>query len=204
MNTIRSPSALQLLAILATAACGTACSSPGQYVWADSYVSGGDEHPKPYSIAPGDLIQVRIYNQDHLSTRARVRNDGKVSLPLLNDVPAAGMTPVDLANDLQVRLKDYIKAPSVTVSIEETRPATVYVAGEVTRPGIYPLESSPGVLQALINAGGLTTNASADRIFVLRQGPKATRIRFTYDALTRLEGTAASFALRCGDVVVVE
>jgi polysaccharide export outer membrane protein len=195
---------LQVLALLTAIVSGPSCSAPGKYVWVDAYRDGAADRERPYAIGPGDVIQVRVFNQDHLSTRTRVRGDGKISLPLLNDVPAVGLTPVALAGDLQMRFKEFVKAPVVTVSLEEARPLTIYVTGEVGRPGVYPLESATGVLQALVNAGGVTVNAHTDRIFVLRQGAEATRIRFKYDALTRLEGSAASFRLRPGDIVVVE
>ncbi len=202
MTLRRRTSPVSLLAAAAVA-CGISCKGPGKYVWVDAYAAAG-EPEKLYVIAPGDLIQVKVFNQDQLSTRARVRGDGKISLPLVNDVGAAGLTPAGLARDLQVRLTDFVKAPLVTVSLEETRPPNIYVIGEVTKPGVYPLETALGVLTALVNAGGLTQNASSDRIFVLRQGPPETRIRFTYDALVRLEGKATTFRLRPGDVVVVE
>jgi len=180
------------------------CSAAGKYVWVDAYRDTSGELKASYAIAPGDLLQIRVFNADHLSTRARVREDGKVSMPLLNDIPAAGLTPIALANDLKVRLANFVKTPSVTVSVEETRPSSVYVTGEVAKPGVYPVDSARGVLEALVNAGGLTVNAREDRIFVLRTGSQTTRIRFTYPALTRLEGRASTFRLRSGDIVVVE
>jgi polysaccharide biosynthesis/export protein len=183
---------------------GVACKTTGPYVWVDDYVERSPADRKPYVINPGDILQVRVFNQDQLTTRARVRGDGKVSLPLLNDVAAAGLTPVALAQQLQDRLKDFIKAPLVTVSLEEARTQAVYISGEVAKPGVYPLEGSFGVLQALVSAGGLTIDADRDRIFVLRQAPQAVRIRFTYQQLTRLEGKASTFRLEPGDIIVVE
>lgn len=203
MDPLLRRSAMTLAAALAMGCA--ACKGPGAYVWVDSYRDSATDRDGGYQISPGDVIQVKVFNQDQLTTKAKVRADGKVSLPLVNDVPAAGVTPVALAADLQVRLKEFVKAPLVTVSVEESRPAVVYVAGEVAKPAPYPLESSSGVLQAIVNAGGLTVNARSDRIFVLRQArPAPLRIRFTYDDLIRLRGRAPSFQLRPGDVVVVE
>ncbi len=186
------------------AICVAACSNLGKYVWVDQYKEPAAVDEKPYTITPGDVIQVRVFNQDQLSARARVRADGKVSLPLLNDVEAAGYTPVALSQVLEKRLKGLVNAPSVTVSVEETKPAMVMVIGEVTKPGAFPYDPAGGVLQALAAAGGLTPDASGDRIFVLRQTPSPARIRFTYDRLRRQEGRAPTFRLRPGDVVVVE
>ncbi len=182
----------------------TSCADLGKYVWVDQYKEPPVAAEKPYSIAPGDLIQVRVFNQDQLSARVRVRADGKVSLPLLNDVEAAGYSPGALSQVLERRLKELVNAPSVTVSVEETRPQTVMVIGEVTRPNAYPYDPAAGVLQLLASAGGLTPDASGDRIFVLRQSPSPVRIRFSYDRLRRQEGKGATFRLRPGDVVVVE
>jgi polysaccharide biosynthesis/export protein len=92
----------------------------------------------------------------------------------------------------------------VTITVEEAHPCLIYVAGEVGHPGAFAIESAPGVLQALVQAGGLSQNARTDRIFVLRDTPARTRIGFTYDALTRMNGNAPSFRLQPGDVIVVE
>lgn len=160
-----------------------------------------------YLITPGDVLQVRVFQQDAMSARVKVRADGKVSLPMVNDVMAAGKSPTILAGELQTRLKDFINNPVVTVSLEESRPVSVSVLGEVMRPGVVTLEAGSGVLQALAASGGLTDFAHRDGLFVLRKasgqpGPK--RIRFSWDVLSRGEGAAARFTLFPGDVVVAE
>jgi polysaccharide export outer membrane protein len=180
------------------------CADLGKYVWVDQYKEPPAAAEKPYTIGPGDLLQVRVFNQEQLSARVRVRADGKVSLPLLNDVEAAGYTPAALSQVVERRLKELVNAPSVTVSVEETKPQMVMVIGEVVRPNAYPYDPAEGVLQLLAAAGGLTLDASGDRIFVLRQSPTPVRIRFSYDRLRRQEGKGATFRLRPGDVVVVE
>lgn len=160
-----------------------------------------------YVIAVGDVLQVRVFQQDAMSARVKVRADGKVSLPLVNDVVAAGKSPAVLAGELQVKLKDFINTPAVTVSLEETRPLIVSVLGEVPRAGTVTIETGSGVLQALAAAGGLTDFGHRDGIFVLRKIAGATapkRIRFKWDALTQGDGPAARFLLQPGDVIVVE
>ena len=183
---------------------GSACSNVGKFVWADQYQEPPPPPEEPYVIAVGDTIQVRVFNQEQLSARVRVRPDGKVSLPLLNEVAAAGLTPLELSRVLEQRLKDLVKGPAVTVSLEETKPHTITVVGEVAKPNSYSLDVAPGVLQALAIAGGLTPDASSDRIFVLRQTPSPVRIRFTYEALVHQQPAAINFKLRSGDVVLVE
>jgi len=186
---------------------GSGCKTPGEYVWADGLPASPGDRPRDYLIQSGDIINIRVWNQDSIATRARVRPDGKVSLPFVNDVEAAGATPSALAARIQARLKDFIVNPVVTVSLEEPRPLMVPVIGEVVRPGNYPLEPGSGVLQALATAGGTTPFADRDWIVVIRQKPDGTgvqRIRFTYSLLTQVEGRAATFRLQAGDVVVVE
>jgi polysaccharide export outer membrane protein len=180
------------------------CASAGQYVWIEHY-------PQPvspsqgYVIAPGDVISVRVYNQEGMSARERVRADGKLSLPFLNDVEAAGYTPTALAQQLQTRLKDFVKLPVVTVALEDAKPIPVSLLGEIARPGLYQLEpGGPGLLQLLAMAGGVTEFAHSDRIFVLRQSPTPSRIRFRYRSLIHADGPATRFRLQSGDVVVVE
>jgi polysaccharide export outer membrane protein len=190
-----------VIALVAVAAAG--CPRPiGEFTWADDY------SPPPeaeYRISPGDLLQVRVYKEDALSAKVRVRTDGKVSLPLLDDVPAAGRTPAALARELEALLKPMVNKPSVTVSLEETRGKQFSVIGEVARPGTYGLEPGLTLLQALANAGGIGEFANRDRIFVLRvHGADHARIRFTYDAVAHGEGKAGAFLLQPGDVIVVE
>jgi polysaccharide export outer membrane protein len=193
-------------AIVLAAGLLAGCADLGQYV----DVKDLPETPQApvgqgYVISPGDLIAVRVYNQDGMSARGRVRADGKISLPLLNDVDAAGYTPTALAQQLQTRLKEYIHLPVVTVSLEELRPIPVSMLGEIAKPGLYQLDpASTGILQALAMAGGLTDFAHRDRIFVIRQTPQKVRIRFLYRDLVQADTRAALFRLQTGDVLVVQ
>ncbi len=191
---------LAVWGVLAT----TGCASTGAYVPVDQYTEPAEAKPLGYVIQPGDVVQIRVFNQPDMSARARVRDDGKISVPFLNDVVVAGLTPNALAQQLQVRLKDFINAPVVTVSLEETRPFSVSVIGEVMKAGVYAIPSNSGVLQALAAAGGFSQYASRDRIFVVRDTPQPVRIRFTYEQLAHAEGKAGTFKLRAGDTVVVE
>ncbi|MCC6338320.1 MAG: polysaccharide biosynthesis/export family protein [Myxococcales bacterium] len=194
------------LAVVAVGLSTTSCYRPkGAFRTVDDYlppVSVGE-----YVIMPGDVLQVRVFQQEAMSSRVRVRVDGRVSLPLVNDWMAAGKTPAALALELQQALKGFINAPVVTVSVEESRPLSVSILGEVARPGVVVLEPGAGVLTALSAAGGFTDFAHRDGIFVLRSRPgeaSPARILFTWDALTSGDGRAATFRLLPGDVVVVE
>ena len=193
-----------LLCTIALAGCGAADA----YVPVDqippaqlSEKAGGD-----YVIASGDVLNVRVYNQDAISTRGRVRPDGRIGVPLAGEIEAVGRRPAELARDLEARLKPFVVAPSVVVGVEETQPVRVSVVGEVTRPGVYVLEPGTGVLDALAAAGGATEFADRERIFVVRKATDGhpLRIRFGYVALTRGHGRAVTFTLSTGDAVIVE
>jgi polysaccharide biosynthesis/export protein len=196
----------RLLLLAALALPVTACRHTGEYVWARDLPSAGASDPA-YVIGPGDLLGVRVWNDEALGGRARVRSDGRISLPFVDDVVAAGMSPKDLARTLETRLAAFVNTPRITIALEEEKLVTVSVLGEVVRPGVYDLTSGAGVLQALASAGGATQWASGDKIFVLRRKPdggRPLRIRFTQDRLAHAEDASASFRLRRGDVVVVE
>jgi polysaccharide export outer membrane protein len=196
-NSIR---AFWLAVAAALAALG--CGSTGPYVWA-SQLRPDEVASADYVIVTGDVVSVRVFGQDGMSTKAKVRTDGKISLPFLGDVSVVGKPPAVVAKEMESGLKSFINSPNVTVTVEEFQPTTVYVIGEVGHPGAITMERDAGVLQALATAGGLTENAGRDDIYVLRELPQPRRIRFTYDSLTRTP-PSSTFRLRPGDVVVVE
>jgi polysaccharide biosynthesis/export protein len=200
----RRASAALILSLLALSGCGPT----GAYTWVDKLPAAEltSASAGAYVIDAGDLLSIRVYNQEAMSTRARVRPDGKISMPLIGDIEVRGRRPTDVAKDLEERMKTVIVAPAVTVTAEETQPLRISVLGEVNRPGAYVLEAGSGVLQALALGGGLTEFADDDRLFVLRSasGGATQRIRFTYEDLTQASGKGAAFSLRSGDVVFVE
>jgi polysaccharide biosynthesis/export protein len=185
-------------------AFGVACAHEEHYVWVDDVPSSMVDTPAVYVIQPGDLLSIRVWNQDNMSTRVRVREDGKISVPFLNDVQAANKLSTVLAHEIEVGLKPYLNNPVVTVTIEEVRPLSVSVLGEVSKPGSFAMGSGAGVLQALAAAGGLTEFSDHDGIFVIRQGAPPNRIRFTLSQLTHATGKASAFRLKNDDVVFVE
>lgn len=157
-----------------------------------------------YTIGVGDLLNIQVWDQDRMSARVRVRTDGRISIPFLDDIEAAGESPVRLARTLENGLKSVVVTPKVTVIVEDSRPLNISVLGEVVRPGLQTLDTGSGVAQALAASGGLTAFAHKNRIFVLRSGAQPARIHFTYEEITRAIGQAPLFRLRTGDVVVVE
>lgn len=205
-TSLRSP-ALRRWPLLAALVLLSACYQPGRFVWVDDYRESQVQQDESYLIRKGDVLTVNVWNQRDISARIRVRDDGRISLPLLNDVDAAGQTPAALARAMEQKLKDLVANPVVTVIVDEAQPIKIAVLGEVRNPGKKLLESGSGLLQALSEAGGFTDYARDDAVYVLRKEPgypTPVRIRFTYAALTRNEGTASAFRLKTGDVVVVE
>lgn len=193
--------------LLATLLVLPACYQPGRFIWVDDYREPASQVDEGYLIRKGDILSVNVWNQREISSRLRVRDDGRISLPLLNDVEAAGHSPSALARAVEQRLKDLVANPVVTVMVDEPQPIKISVLGEVRNPGRKQLEAGSGVLQALSEAGGFTDYARSDGLFVLRKEPgypEPVRIRLTWNALSHNEGSATSFRLKTGDVVVIE
>jgi len=188
-----------LLSLLLAAMLG--CSGGAPYVWANQLPP--DQTGDTYVIGSGDLLSVRVYNQENLSTHARVRSDGKIAMPLVGELDVRGKPPAVVSTELEAKLKQFMLSPTVTVTVEETRPTSVTVLGQVVHPGIYTVDAASGVLQALAVAGGFNDYAGRGSIYLMRRSP-AQRIRFTFADLSHVEGSAAMFRVRTGDVVVVE
>jgi polysaccharide export outer membrane protein len=157
--------------------------------------------PDAYRIGPEDQLLISVWKNDAMSRSVLVRPDGKIALPLLNDVQAAGLTALELRDVLTTKLKDFIPNPEVTVIISDVRSLKVSVIGEVARPGRYELRSWATVLDALALAGGFTQYASRSKIVILHpKGKSMEKIPFNYNEVS---GKQENFYLRNGDIVLV-
>ena len=157
--------------------------------------------PDTYRIGAEDLLQISVWKNDAMSRLVPVRPDGKISLPLVNDVQAAGLTALELREVLVKRLAEYMPSPEVSVIVSDIRSFKVSVIGEVTRPGRYELKSWATVLDVLAIAGGFTQFASRSRIVILHpEGATMKRIPFNYN---KVAGEQENFYLRNGDIVLV-
>jgi polysaccharide export outer membrane protein len=136
--------------------------------------------------------------------QGKIRGDGRIAMPFVGEVVAAGKTPVALGREIEARLKEFIVSPRVTVNVDDSLPIVISMLGEVGAKGNLSLAQPATVLQALAQAGGLSEFADTDAIFVVRQKPVFRRIRFTYEALLTNKGGAAAFPVRAGDVIVVQ
>src|SRR5712671_4784055 len=157
-----------------------------------------------YKIGPQDVLRIDVWKEAEISRSVPVRPDGKISLPLLNDVQAAGLTAMELANNISEGLKKFITNPQVTVSVSEINSRRVYVTGEVTRPGAFSLLPNMTVLQALTSASGFTQFARTKKIYVLRnEGGKQVKYPFNYNEVVNGHKPEDNITLQPGDTIVV-
>jgi polysaccharide biosynthesis/export protein len=156
-----------------------------------------------YQIGPEDVLDISVWKNPELSRKVPVRPDGKVSLPLVNDIQAAGLTPSELRQQLQTRLAEFVPTPEVAVIVSEVQSLRVSVVGAVKTPGRFMLKSPATVLECIALAQGLTEFAARERIVVLRQnGSTTTRIPFNYRKVA--DGSEQeNFFVKPGDIIVV-
>jgi polysaccharide export outer membrane protein len=158
-----------------------------------------------YKIGPQDTLRIDVWKEPEVSRAGLpVRPDGKVSLPLLNDVQATGLTPLELSKVITDGLKKFMNNPQVTVTVLEINSRRVYVTGEVSRPGMLPLLPNMTVLQALTAASGFTPFARTKSIYVLRnEGGKQVKYPFNYKDVIKGNHSEQNIELQSGDTIVV-
>jgi polysaccharide export outer membrane protein len=157
-----------------------------------------------YRIGPEDILQISVFGNEALSRLVPVRPDGMISLPLLNDVKAAGLTPMELREALTKRLVEFVPSPEVAVIVTEIKSLMISVIGEVMKPGRYDLKTAATIVDALSMAGGFKEFASRSRVIVMRtEGGVSKRIPFDYKKLAAEKNPQENFALRSGDIVMV-
>jgi len=157
-----------------------------------------------YKIGPQDVLRVDVWKEAELTRTVPVRPDGKISLPLLNDVQASGLTPSQLAKVLTDGLKKFINEPQVTVTVSEINSRRVYVTGEVAHAGAFPLLPNMTVLQALSSSGGFSQFAKVKAIYVLRnEDGKQVKHPFNYKEVLAGRNAEQNILLLPGDVIVV-
>lgn len=158
-----------------------------------------------YRIGPEDVLDIAVWKNVELTRTVPVRPDGMISLPLINDVRAVGLTPLELREVLAKRLEEYIPSPQVSVIVSAVHSFKVSVIGEVGFPGRHEIRSGTTVLDALAMSGGLKEFAARSRIVVMRQDGRGgtKRLPFNYDNAITEGGESENFSLRPGDIVVV-
>jgi polysaccharide export outer membrane protein len=164
---------------------------------------------KEFLLGPEDVLEVTVWRNQDLSRTVVVRPDGKISLPLIGDVQASGLSAAQVAAKIATRLTEFKENPNVSVSIKEVNSYFIYVLGEVLKPGKYPIKSYATVLQGVSLAGGFTLHASKNRMQVIRTVANGDgvenqlRIPVPYNELVSGRGQIENFVLKSGDTIVV-
>lgn len=158
-----------------------------------------------YIIGESDLLDIDVWKQKEITREVPVRPDGKISLPLVGQIQAAGLTPLQLQANITERLKAYISNPEVTVIVANPLSHQFNIVGQVTRPGTYPLSEAMTVLDGIAEAGGFRDFAKETKIYVLRPMPGGIRVRipFNYKNVIKGKDLSQNVALKPGDTIVV-
>jgi polysaccharide biosynthesis/export protein len=162
-----------------------------------------DNSDQPYRIGREDVLDVAVWRDSDLSRTLPVRPDGYISLPMVGEVRAEGRTPTELSEEIREALRAYVQEPRVTVIVREVNSSRVFVTGEVTNPGVYPLRGRVSILQLIAQAGGFTDFANRDRIMVLRKGQDGGSIPVRFSDLVDEPEKFEPLILRPGDTVIV-
>jgi polysaccharide biosynthesis/export protein len=180
-----------------------------------AYPASTDAHPgeadnavhpdSSFIIGNDDILSINVWKDDALTKQVPVRSDGKISLPLIGDIQAAGRTPVQLQQDIADRLKAYITDPQVAVIVQQINSLKFNILGEVAKPGSYPLINKTTIVDAIATAGGLRDFAKKKGIYVLRQGFRGNEVKyfFNYQDFLKGKNTDQNIVLKPRDTVIV-
>ena len=158
-----------------------------------------------FVIGNDDVLAINVWKEPDFTRSIQVRSDGKISLPLLGEVQAAGRTPLQLEQDLAIKLQTYIAKPKVTVMVEQINSKKINILGQVAKPGSYSLALAPTVMDAIAISGGLRDFAKQKAIYILRQSPNGgeSRIPFNYKEFIKGKNLDQNVKLKPYDTVVV-
>jgi polysaccharide biosynthesis/export protein len=181
------------------------CAKTGyQIIDRDDTLLAAMQQNKPYILGCGDTLRVTVWRHEEASADAVIMPDGKISLPLVGDMAAAGLTVDELKDELNRKYSEYITEPHVTITVKETNSLKIYVLGEVKNSGEYKLNSYTDVLQAISMAGGFTMYANKSTIHIIRkEGDKKIKIKFNYNEVVAGKNLSQNIPLKPGDVIVV-
>lgn len=161
--------------------------------------------PSDYVIGPGDVVAVSVWKNEALSRTVPVRPDGKISMPLLYDIQASGLTAMQLRDKIAAALGEFLPHPEVAVALTEVHSMKVSILGEVQKPGVLELRGVTTILEAIALAGGFRDFASPSKIMVIRTdtGGQTKKIKFNYNRAVSKSSDEQNLVLKPGDVVVV-
>ena len=162
-------------------------------------------HDNSYVIGNDDVLGINVWKDPDLSRSIPVRSDGKISLPLVGELQAAGRTPLQLEHEIALSLKDYMTAPEVTVIVEQINSKKFNILGQVLKPGSYSLALATTVMDAIATAGGFRDFAKKEDVYILRELPDGTEshIRFNYKSFIKGKNPAQNIKLEPHDTVIV-
>ena len=157
-----------------------------------------------YVIGPEDVLYIHVWREDALSRTVPVRMDGNISLPIIHEIKAAGLTPLQLKEALTKKLKEFIESPNVSVTVMEANSFKVFVSGQVRTPGVYRLRSETTILQIIPMAGGFTDWANQKKILIIRkENGKEKRITVNYKKIMKGGDPGSNIILKAGDTIIV-
>jgi len=157
-----------------------------------------------YTIGEQDALAINVWREPELSGVVTVRPDGRITLPLVNEVHVVGLTPLEVQAILTEKLRPFLNVPQVTVAVREINSRKVYVIGQVGREGAYRINTNTSILQLIAEAGGLREFANRKKIYLLRnEGGKQVRYPFNYDAVIEGKNPHQNIVVRPGDTLVV-
>jgi polysaccharide biosynthesis/export protein len=182
-------------------------SQAAQHAATTAAVAGAasvDPSAADYVIGPGDVLALSFWREQALSGEVLVRPDGKISVPLLDDIDAAGLTPIQLRDRLAALARSFVTEPVVTVIVRQINSRKVFITGLVAHPGQYPLIGSMTVLQLIATAGGLQDYARSRDIRIRRvENGRAVTVRVDYALVSRGDPSARDVELKAGDTVII-
>jgi polysaccharide export outer membrane protein len=160
--------------------------------------------PKEFVIGPEDVLSIFVWHEAELSNKVTVRPDGKIGIPLLNDIQASGLTPRQLQENITEGLKKFVTGPQVSVVVQEIHSQVAYVTGAVAKPGVFPLGGPMTIMEILVRAGGMAEFAKTEEIQILRkENDKPRRFRFNYKTFAEGKDYQQNILLQNGDMVIV-
>lgn len=201
------------LAVLGSTVCGqapanatTGGATPAAAETAAPTPSTGDKpHDSTFVIGNDDVLAINVWKETEISRSIMVRSDGKISLPLVGEVVAAGETPLQLEQVITARLKNYITDPQVTVIVQQINSEKFNILGQVGKPGAYPLTATTTIVDAIATAGGFKDFAKKKGIYILRRDAAGTesRIPFNYQDFIKGKNTSQNITIQPHDTIIV-
>src|SRR5688500_10330482 len=207
MQSISILETLVLAALIAAPATAEAQSKPTEAATTNAAVANVRPWDKDeYRLGPGDKLRIEVYKDTQLSQSLQVRPDGKITLPLVGDVAAAGRTSAELRDALVTALEEYIAKPVVTVIVTEATPQVVYVTGEVNKPGAVTLATGQmSIIQAIAMAGGFTDFANRKDVRIQRKSASGVQtLKFNYKEALEDDNRREPLLLQPGDTIIVK